>query len=288
MRTSNYFESLKRIREEYKNLNRTPISDLGLTVGLPEEDNYFKWRASFFGPRDTSYAGGIFYLEINFPEDYPNKAPEIYFITPIYHPNVNIHKSGSCYYPLGSISYTTFNCWNPSTSIIKALTDLYAIFYWANPDCCFSPKMGNEYKINRPLYEKKVEYFTKKYASPFHKPKKYDKDWDFSFNENDLIKLKSSKIIPIEEISKNKDYNDNELIHLTFLVNGENKLIIQCKLKDLTRNVIKRVMEKFGFQEKIGILFISNRKRLKPNIPIGENGLRNHFTIVVIYDVIFS
>ena len=117
------------------------------------------------------YAGGMFYLEINFSEDYPNRAPEIHFITPIYHPNVNIHKSGSCSPPLGSISYTTFNCWNPSTSIIKALTDLYAIFYWANPDCCFSPKMGNEYKFNRPLYEKKVEYFTKKYAIPFGEKK---------------------------------------------------------------------------------------------------------------------
>ena len=116
-----------------------------------------------------SYAKGIFYLEINFSEDYPNRKPEIHFITPIYHPNVNIHKSGSCSPPLGSIYYTTVNCWNPSTSIIKALTDLYAIFYWANPDCCFSPKMGNEYKINRPLYEKKVEYFTKKYAIPFGK-----------------------------------------------------------------------------------------------------------------------
>ena len=280
MRTSNYFESLKRIGEEFKTLNRKPICDLGLTVGFPEEDNYFKWRATLCGPYDTSYAKGIFYLEINFSEDYPNRTPEIHFITPIYHPNVNIHKSGSCSPPLGSIYYTTVNCWNPSTSIIKALTDLYAIFYWANPDCCFSPKMGEEYKFNRPLYEKKVKYFTKKYAIPFGK-KNYDKDWDFSCNENDLIKLKSSKIIPVKEISK--DYNDNELIQLIFLVKGENELIIQCKLKDLTRNVIKRVMERYGMRKERGILFISNSKRLKTNIPIGENGLRNHSKIIVIY-----
>ena len=152
---------------------------MGLTVSLPEEDNYFKWRASLCDPDDTSYANSIFYLEINFPEDYPNRVPEIYFITPIYHPNVNIHKSGSCSPPLGSISFNTINCWNPSTSIIKALTDLYANFYWANPDCCFSLKFGEEYKFNRPLYEKKVEYFTKKYAKPILKVKNNGKDGIF-------------------------------------------------------------------------------------------------------------
>ena len=75
---------------------------------------------------------------------------------------------------------------------------------------------------------------------------------------------------------------------MIFLVKGENELIIQCKLKDLTRNVIKRVMERYGMRKERGILFISNSKRLKTNIPIGENGLRNCSKIVVIYDVIFS
>ena len=75
---------------------------------------------------------------------------------------------------------------------------------------------------------------------------------------------------------------------MTFLVNGENKLIIQCKLKDLTRNVVKREMQQNGMRKERGILFIFRNKRLKLNIPIGENGLRNHSIIVVIYDVIFS
>ena len=272
--------ALKRIREEFISLSRLPICDLGLTVGLLE-DNYFKWKATLFGPEDTSYAKGLFFLEINFPKNYPNDEPEIHFITPIYHPNVNNHKPAFSSLPLGFISYFTSNCWNSTTSIIKKLTHLYAIFYCPEPEWYFSSQIADEYKFNRPLYEKKVEYFTKKYANPYKKMKKYDKDWDFSCNENDLIKLKSSKIIPTEGISE--DYNDNELIRLIFLVNGENEIIIQCKLKELTRNVVKRVIYKCGFQKEKGILFISKGKRLKMNIPIGENGLRDQSNIVVIY-----
>ena len=40
-------------------------------------------------PKDSLYSGGLFFLQIIFPNDYPNSAPEIKFITPIYHINVN-------------------------------------------------------------------------------------------------------------------------------------------------------------------------------------------------------
>ena len=148
------------LRNEWDLLKKSGLlSQIGCSAGPVKTNgiyNLFKWKALMRAPESSPYKGYLFQFEINFPEDYPNRVPEIYFITPIYHPNVNIHKSGSCSPPLGSISFNTINCWNPSTSIIKALTDLYANFYWANPDCCFSLKFGEEYKFNRPLYEKKV------------------------------------------------------------------------------------------------------------------------------------
>ena len=103
----NSFDSLKIIIKEFKNLSNNPITNIGATVGLPEEDNIYKWRVTLLGPKDTPYKGGIFYIEVKFPKYYPNSPPEIHFITPIYHPNVNIHKSDNM--PLGIVFFLLLN-----------------------------------------------------------------------------------------------------------------------------------------------------------------------------------
>ena len=56
-----------------------------MSVGLPEEGNYYKWRATLAGPEDSPYQGGLFYIELLFPNDYPKSKPQIRFLTPIYH-----------------------------------------------------------------------------------------------------------------------------------------------------------------------------------------------------------
>jgi len=63
------------------------------------------------GPPDSPYQGGVFFLTIHFPTDYPFKPPKVAFSTRIYHPNINSN---------GSICLDILRAqWSPALTISK-------------------------------------------------------------------------------------------------------------------------------------------------------------------------
>ena len=171
---------LERITEEFKDLTANPISNCGVTVGLVNND-YTKWQATLIGPKDTSYNGGIFFLKIKFPDNYPDKCPEVVFKTPIYHINVNPKKLDSKgAEPLGHVCISTLNWWKPTSKIREVLSDIFALFYMANPESPYGLDRADEFLENRAVYEEKAKHFTKKYANPMANITiEPNKDWDF-------------------------------------------------------------------------------------------------------------
>ena len=181
----NKLKAMKKIKQEFKELNSDPISNIGVTIGLPNEDNIFEWQCSLLGPKDTSYSGGLFFLRVNFPEDYPEKPPEVCFKTPIYHVNINPHKpktNGPGVEGLGHVCISTLNWWKPTYTMREVLTNIFALFYMGNPDSPYGMERADELRYNRAVYEEKIKYFTKKYAHPGAAGQEYDSDWDFSFS----------------------------------------------------------------------------------------------------------
>ena len=82
-------EAMKRIKKDFFEINENSNPNISLIVQLPEEDNIFKWRVTLTGPKDSFYKGSLLILIVEFPNNYPESAPEIYFTTPIYHLNIN-------------------------------------------------------------------------------------------------------------------------------------------------------------------------------------------------------
>ena len=47
------------------------------------------------------------------------------------------------------------------------ILSIFALFYMQNPDSPYGIDKANECRNNKPLYEEKIRYFTKKYANLF-------------------------------------------------------------------------------------------------------------------------
>ena len=176
--------SLDRVIEEFKDINRNPISNCGITVSLQNGNDYRLWKVSILGPKDSSYRGGLFFIGIKFPEEYPLKAPEVYYITPIYHLNVNPRAPRSSEdIPLGHISISTLIWWKPEYRITEVLINIFTLFYFPNPDSPYIIDRAEEFRENRAIYEEKVKKFTRKYANPMKVGKEYSRTEDWNFED---------------------------------------------------------------------------------------------------------
>ena len=132
-------------------------------------------------PRDSSYKSGIFVLVVEFPDNYPESAPDIYFTTPIYHLNVNPYNNIGV--KLGNVSLNFLNNWKLGYTMKDIFIYIFILLYKPNPDNAYGLERANEFRFNKQLYEDKIKYFTKKYANPgfCNIDEKYD-NWDFSYN----------------------------------------------------------------------------------------------------------
>ncbi len=55
----------------------------------PASQNIAFWQFLLTGPPATPYAGGVWLGYVLFPRNYPVTPPEVRFVTPIYHCNIN-------------------------------------------------------------------------------------------------------------------------------------------------------------------------------------------------------
>ena len=299
----------KIIKAQLNEICRYQIPSIALTVGLINDDDIFTWHATLLGANDTPYKNGFFFLKIIFPDNYPKKGPDIIFLTPIYHLNVNPNKldiSGA--EKLGHVSVSLINWWTPATTAREMLTKLFTIFYMANPDSCYGIDTADEFRNNRLLYEEKVKYFTRKYANPWNKffSQGCVKTWDFSLGlnaknnynmnesntnnynnkekelqENQTKELKEKELK--EKEMKENQLKENEFINLKFIYNGNltEEITIQCNKNDLIKDLIERYKMKKNINDDLHF-FIWHNQKLKPELYVGQAYLRNNDTIVVI------
>lgn len=123
--------ALKRIQRELQELGRDPPANC--SAG-PVGDDLFHWQATIMGPEDSPYSGGVYFLDIHFPADYPFKPPKVSFTTKIYHCNINSN-GGICLDILK-------DQWSPALTISKVLLSICSLLTDPNPDDPLVPEIA--------------------------------------------------------------------------------------------------------------------------------------------------
>ena len=127
----------------------------GCSAG-PVGDDIYHWQATIMGPQDSPYQGGVFFLSIQFPTDYPFKPPRCTFTTRIYHPNINSN---------GSICLDILQKqWSPALTVAKVLLSICSMFDEPNPDDPLVPEIARLYKMDKKKYNSYAREWTRKYA----------------------------------------------------------------------------------------------------------------------------
>ena len=147
--------ALKRINKELADLQRDPPANC--SAGPTDESDLYNWTASIMGPDDSPFQGGVFFLNVQFPTDYPFKPPKLSFTTRIYHPNINSN---------GSICLDILkDQWSPALTISKVLLSISSLLTDANPNDPLVPEIAHIYKNDRPRYENTAREWTRRYAN---------------------------------------------------------------------------------------------------------------------------
>jgi ubiquitin-conjugating enzyme E2 D/E len=119
-------------------------------------DDIFSWECEIIGPEDSPYAGGIFLLKLEFPAQYPFKAPKLKFLTKVYHPSVQLETGDICVDVVGS--------WGPTLNAKHCLQVVYSMLQSPEADHPLEESVAQQLREKPKEFEKTAKKYTKEYA----------------------------------------------------------------------------------------------------------------------------
>ncbi|CAH4023565.1 ubiquitin-conjugating enzyme E2 T-like [Pieris brassicae] len=150
-------KSVRLTREMKSFWNKPPW---GITCRPEKEDVLDVLLIKMCGPRGSPYESGQFKLVINVPDRYPFEPPQVKFVTPVYHPNIDA-VGRIC---MNMLKMPPKGSWLPTITIETLLISIQTLLANPNPDDPLVTEIAMEYKYNIDLFHENAKKHTKAYA----------------------------------------------------------------------------------------------------------------------------
>ena len=176
--------------------------------------DYFNWECGIPGPKGTPWEGGLYKINLKFPEDYPVLPPKCVFEKKLFHPNV---------YPSGAVCLSIINDEEDWRAGLKVKDILLGIQYLlANPNTK-SPAQKEAFES----YNKKSDEYRRKVREQAKECIPKLEDFKRHLNKNDKEKEKEKEgnknnTNDNNNISNNNTTSSNTENNNNNNINGEN------------------------------------------------------------------
>jgi len=158
----------RRLLHEMRRLHRDPHPSVEV---FPGEENLRIWKLVMEGPAGTPYQGGAWLLSCHFPCNYPNLPPEVRFVTPIRHCNVNAY--GRICHSILERNYTA------DTSVLAIVQCIFGLLLNPDYDDPLDSTLALEFYQGSGTYEDSIRCHVAKHAN------RTRAEWSKLLEEND-------------------------------------------------------------------------------------------------------
>ncbi|KAH3732350.1 ubiquitin-conjugating enzyme E2 [Pelomyxa schiedti] len=137
---------VRRILSELAGIQRHAHPDYQVFPCL--EDVGF-WRVIMRGPSSSPYSRGCWLLYASFPVDYPLCSPEVRFVTPIVHCNIN---------PYGRVCHSIFGRnWTSDTTMAMVLDCVYGLLLFPETQDPLDSTLAHQFFADKTAYEQSIQ-----------------------------------------------------------------------------------------------------------------------------------
>eukprot|EP01084_Bolivina_argentea_P030270 56117_1 len=273
----------QRIDKEIDDIKQNTLFNI---TAAPINSKNVIWKATIIGTPETPYENGHYDLQIIFPSNYPYRAPQLTFLTKIFHPNIDKHGNISC-----DILKTE---WSPAYTLMSLLVSIQTCMSTGgNPQPPFSSQASKLIRYDVLSFVKKAAEMNFKYASGVPVPidinsstfknfipwvlfcqnktkyfQKYEKELR---TEKRIIKInKYHKLRFAKNINGPKGIKPDMTLPIDFkFCDSIKTLQIVCSRKDYIITIKKILYKKYKYPVQYQKLYMNDH----------EKELKNHYTI---------